>query len=58
MADKKPGRKRSRALDDILAKIESAGGQLEGSIDEIGGRLGLSRSSAHRALHALDGSAL
>lgn len=55
VADKKPGRKRSRALNDVLAKIENAGGQLEGSIDEIGGRLGLSRSSAHRALHALAG---
>ncbi|WP_158412809.1 helix-turn-helix domain-containing protein [Hyphomicrobium nitrativorans] len=49
------GRKRSRALDDVLAKIKSAGGQLEGPLDELGERLGLSKSSAHRALHALAG---
>lgn len=54
-ADKKAGRKRSRALDDVLAKIETAGGRLEGSLDELGERLGLSKSSAHRALHALAG---
>lgn len=56
VADKKTaGRKRSRALDDVLGKIESAGGQLEGTLDELGERLGLSKSSAHRALHALAG---
>lgn len=49
------GRKRSRALNDVLAKIDSAGGKLEGTLDELGERLGLSKSSAHRALHALAG---
>lgn len=58
-ADKKTaGRKRSRALDEVLAKIESAGGQLEGPLDELGERLGLSKSSAHRALHALAGAGM
>jgi len=53
--DKKTaGRKRSRALDDVLEKIRAAG-QLEGTLDELGERLGLSKSSAHRALHALAG---
>jgi len=56
LADKKAvGRKRSRALDDVLGKIEGAGGKLEGTLDELGGKLGLSKSSAHRALHALAG---
>lgn len=57
-ADKKAGRKRSRALDDVLAKIEGAGGKLEGTLDELGDRLGLSKSSAHRALHALAGAGM
>lgn len=47
------GRKRAKPLDDVLARIKAAGGRLEGSIDAIGSRLGLSKSSAHRALHAL-----
>jgi uncharacterized membrane protein len=52
--DKKAvGRKRSRPLEDVVARLKAAGGQLEGSYDEIGERLGLSKSSAHRALHAL-----
>lgn len=56
VADKKTaGRKRSRALNDVLQKIEGAGGKLEGTLDELGERLGLSKSSAHRALHALAG---
>lgn len=56
VADKKTaGRKRSRALNDVLAKIDGAGGKLEGTLDELGERLGLSKSSAHRALHALAG---
>jgi hypothetical protein len=35
-ADEGIGRKRSRSLEDVVAKIKSAGGQLEGSYDEIG----------------------
>jgi uncharacterized membrane protein len=60
LADNKKtaGRKRSRALDDVLAKIEGAGGKLEGTLDELGERLGLSKSSAHRALHALAGAGM
>jgi hypothetical protein len=58
-ADKKAvGRKRSRALDDVMSRIEGAGGKLEGSVEEIGARLGLSKSSAHRALHALAGAGM
>lgn len=57
--DKKTaGRKRSRALDDVLAKIDQHGGTLEGTLDELGERLGLSKSSAHRALHALAGAGM
>lgn len=47
------GRKRAAPLKDVLAKLESAGGVLEGSIEAISEKLGLSRSSAHRALHAM-----
>lgn len=49
------GRKRAKPLDDVMAKLRGAGGKLEGTLDEIGARLGLSKSSAHRALHALAG---
>lgn len=55
-AEKKTGRNRSRALDDVADRIRSLGGRLEGSIEDIGRRLGLSKSSAHRALHALAGA--
>ncbi len=54
-AEKKAGRKRAKPLNGVLEKIEAAGGKLEGTLDELGERLGLSKSSAHRALHALAG---
>ncbi len=58
-AEKKAvGRKRSRALNDVMSKIEGAGGRLEGSVEEIGAKLGLSKSSAHRALHAMAGAGM
>lgn len=57
-AEKKTGRKRSKPLNGVLEKIEAAGGKLEGSIEVIGARLGLSKSSAHRALHALAGAGM
>jgi DNA-binding IclR family transcriptional regulator len=41
-----------------MTKIEGAGGKLEGSVEEIGARLGLSKSSAHRALHAPAGAGM
>jgi len=50
---KTAGRKRSRALNDVLDKIGQHGGRLEGTLDQISGRLGMTRSSAHRALNAL-----
>ena len=52
---KAKGRKRSTPLEDVVAKLKSAGGRLEGSMGELGRRLGLSKSAAHRALHALAG---
>lgn len=52
-ASKTTGRKRAAPLDDVLAKLTSEGGRLEGSIGGIATKLGLSKSSAHRALHAL-----
>lgn len=50
------GRKRAKPLDDVVARLEDAGGRLEGPVEGIGARLGLSKSSAHRALHALAGA--
>lgn len=52
------GRKRTTPLEDVVATLKNAGGKLEGSIDQIGARLGLSRSSAHRALHAMAGAGM
>lgn len=52
----KRGRKRSAPLQKIVDRLNAAGGKLEGSLDEIGSQLGLSKSSAHRALQALAGA--
>jgi hypothetical protein len=52
------GRKRAAPLEDVMAALKDAGGRLEGSMDQLGARLGLSKSSAHRALHALSGAGL
>lgn len=48
------GRKRAKPLNDVMAKLKEAGGQLEGSYRALADRLGLSsKSGAHRALRAL-----
>jgi hypothetical protein len=52
------GRKRTAPLEDVMAKLKGAGGKLEGSMDQIGTRLGLTKSSAHRALHAMAGAGM
>lgn len=52
------GRKRAKPVDAVLAKIERAGGQLEGSTGQIGDKLGLTKSSARRAIHALAAAGL
>jgi len=49
----KRGRKRLVALEKVQQRIVEAGGELEGSYEALGQRLGLSKASAHRALHAL-----
>ena len=57
-AGKPRGRKRAKPLELVAEKIERAGGQLEGSMSDIGEKLGLTKSSAHRALHALAAAGL
>ncbi|MFA5901587.1 MAG: helix-turn-helix domain-containing protein [Hyphomicrobium sp.] len=52
------GRKPAKPRDVILQRIEKHGGRLEGSTSELGDKLGLSKSSAHRALHALAAAGL
>ena len=59
MPGKARGRKRSAPLGKVMDRLTEAGGKLEGSLDDIGARLGLpSKSSAHRALNALAGAGL
>lgn len=36
-----------------MNRIRAAGGEVEGSLEEIGKTLGVSKSSAHRALNSL-----
>lgn len=52
------GRKRTATLEDVRTALERAGGKLEGSMGVIGAKLGLSKSSAHRALHAMAGAGM
>lgn len=49
----KRGRKRATPLEKVQQRIADAGGELEGSYEALGQRLGLSKASAHRALNAL-----
>ena len=49
----KRGRKRATPLEKVQQRIADAGGELEGSYEALGARLGLSKPSAHRALNAL-----
>lgn len=55
---KQRGRKRAKPLDVVVERIRDAGGKLEGSLDEIGAHLGVSKSSAHRALNTLAAAGL
>ncbi|HRQ25649.1 helix-turn-helix domain-containing protein [Hyphomicrobium sp.] len=52
---KAKGRKRSTPLEDVMARLRGVGGRIEGSYVELAAKLGLSKSAAHRALHALAG---
>lgn len=49
----KRGRKRATPLEKVTERIAANGGELEGSYETLGQRLGLSKASAHRALNAL-----
>jgi hypothetical protein len=47
------GRKRATPLQKVADRIVAAGGELEGSYDTLGQRLGMSKGAAYRALNAL-----
>lgn len=47
------GRKRTTPLEKVQQRIADAGGELEGSYETLGERLGMTKASAHRALNAL-----
>lgn len=47
------GRKRTAPLDKVQQRIADAGGRLEGSYENLGERLGLSKASTYRALNSL-----
>lgn len=53
LAESRRGRKRSVELEEVRERIADAGGEISGSYEELGQRLGLSKPSAHRALNAL-----
>ena len=55
---KQRGRKRATPLEKIQQRIADAGGRLEGSYEDLGGRLGVSKASAYRSLNALAAAGL